>query len=299
MPPTRRVFISGPREVYLGARQKALRAAILGEVMKLGYEATAFGTPEGGTGLAKRTPWNREEALEAMRGCVGVVLLGFPLWRTRDGDRDMGLATEYCHYEAALAAALDLPILALLETGTAGRGAFDPRAGTPVLDIPADATPDWVTGPEFQRFLAAWADQLAQRRDVFLGYCSAAKRVAARVRAALEADGITVIDWARDFRKAGSILSEIEAAAVRCSAAILLFTRDDELEKSGVAMPRDNVLLEAGYFMRAKGKQRVLIAREEGARMPADLGGDIYVPFKRGRTDALLEGVRQFIRDRL
>jgi hypothetical protein len=295
----RRVFISGPREKYLDARTKALRAAVLGEISRLGYEPTAFGTPEGGTGLAKRTPWNRQEALQAMRRCVGAVLLGFPYWRARNSESETGLVTEYCHYEAALAAALDLPILALLEAGTAGRGAFDPRAGTPVLEVPADATADWVAGAEFQNFAGAWVDQLRERRDVFLGYSSAAKRIALAVRKDLEVAGITVIDWARDFRKAGSILTEIEAAAARCSAAILLFTRDDKLADAKVAMPRDNVLLEAGYFTRAKGKERVLIAREEGAKMPADLGGDIHVPFKRGKTDALLEGVRDFIRERL
>jgi predicted nucleotide-binding protein len=39
------------------------------------------------------------------------------------------------------------------------------------------------------------------------------------------------------------------------------------------AVPRDNVLFEAGYFIQAKGKDRVLIVREAGAKMPADLGG--------------------------
>jgi predicted nucleotide-binding protein len=41
------------------------------------------------------------------------------------------------------------------------------------------------------------------------------------------------------------------------------------------ASPRDNVVFEAGVFVNAKGKDRVLIVREEGSKMPADLGGDI------------------------
>ena len=45
-------------------------------------------------------------------------------------------------------------------------------------------------------------------------------------------------------------------------------------------MPRDNVVFEAGYFNAAKGKCRVLIVREVGAKMPADLGGDIYASLK-------------------
>lgn len=39
---------------------------------------------------------------------------------------------------------------------------------------------------------------------------------------------------------------------------------------------RDNVVFEAGYFAQAKGKDRVRSVREQGAKMPADLGGDIY-----------------------
>ncbi|WP_447603718.1 TIR domain-containing protein [Nitrospira sp. Nam80] len=35
------------------------------------------------------------------------------------------------------------------------------------------------------------------------------------------------------------------------------------------------VVFEAGYFASAKGKKRVLIIRQSGTKMPADLGGDI------------------------
>jgi predicted nucleotide-binding protein len=42
------------------------------------------------------------------------------------------------------------------------------------------------------------------------------------------------------------------------------------------AVPRDSVVFEAGYFSVLKGKSRVLIVLESGAKMPADLGGDIY-----------------------
>ena len=37
------------------------------------------------------------------------------------------------------------------------------------------------------------------------------------------------------------------------------------------------MLLEAGYFTQARGKERVAIIREAGAKMPADLGGIIYL----------------------
>ena len=301
MPVVRRVFVSGPREKYLDARTAGLRRAVLGEIEKLGYQVTAFGTLTGGAGLAARETWNRNEAIEAMLRCVGAVLLGFPYWRVTEEGRPKGLVTEYCHYEGALASMLGLPILALLESGTSERGAFDPRAGTPVIDVPADATAEWVATSDFQNFLANWYEQVKQRRDVFLGYTTSAAHAAMAIRDALEAAGVTVIDWARDFRMAGSILSEIQNAAARCSGAVLLFTRDESLEQGTPdgTPPRDNVLLEAGYFASAKGKERVLIVREPGAKMPADLGGDIYASFRPGEEAALLVNVMRFVRDRL
>ena len=61
-------------------------------------------------------------------------------------------------------------------------------------------------------------------------------------------------------------------------------------------MPRDNVVFEAGYFIHAKGKDRVLVVREEGAKMPADLGGDIYASLPdRNHIGPILESLRRFV----
>jgi hypothetical protein len=76
-----------------------------------------------------------------------------------------------------------------------------------------------------------------------------------------------------------SILAQIEEAASRCNAGIFLFTKDDDLVDNGqpdTSAPRDNVVFEAGYFIGLRGKRNVLIVREQGSKMPADLGGDIY-----------------------
>src|SRR5262249_20090849 len=89
----------------------------------------------------------------------------------------------------------------------------------------------------------------------------------------------SVLDWRTDFEPATSILNQIEEASRRCRAGIFLFTKDDPLSDSKAkdrAVPRGNVVFEPGYFSALKGKSRVLIVRETGAKMPADLGGDIY-----------------------
>jgi predicted nucleotide-binding protein len=89
-------------------------------------------------------------------------------------------------------------------------------------------------------------------------------------------------------------------AALRSAAApgIFLFTRDDDLAATPFgpeAVPRDNVVFEAGYFIHSKGKERVLVIREEGAKMPADLGGDIYASLPdRDHIGPILESLRRF-----
>ena len=48
-----------------------------------------------------------------------------------------------------------------------------------------------------------------------------------------------------------------------------------------------------------KRVESVLIVREPVAKMPADLGGDIYASLRPGEEAALLVDVMQFVRDRL
>jgi predicted nucleotide-binding protein len=57
---------------------------------------------------------------------------------------------------------------------------------------------------------------------------------------------------------------------------------------------------EAGYFVNSKGNDRVLIIREEGAKMPADLGGNIYVHLADRKNTAAIEStLRDFFERRL
>lgn len=87
-----------------------------------------------------------------------------------------------------------------------------------------------------------------------------------------------MLDWKADFAPSNMILNRIKEAASYCSSAVFLFTKDDPIESAPNQMaPRDNVVFEAGFFCHAKGQQRVLIIREKGAKMPADLGGNIFV----------------------
>jgi predicted nucleotide-binding protein len=110
--------------------------------------------------------------------------------------------------------------------------------------------------------------------------------------------GVKVRDWQIDFRLASVILDEIEQAAKSCLGGIFLFTADDDLAKGDEshAAPRDNVVFEAGHFMHAVGRERTLIIREAGTKMPADVGGGIYLPLADRNDSSTIESdLRRFI----
>jgi predicted nucleotide-binding protein len=94
-----------------------------------------------------------------------------------------------------------------------------------------------------------------------------------------------------DFRAGASILGELEQARQRCRCGVFLFTEDDPLKGAAdTAAPRDNVVFEAGFFISAKGAERCLIIRQGESKMPADLGGGIYVELERGAGVESIEG---------
>lgn len=80
-------------------------------------------------------------------------------------------------------------------------------------------------------------------------------------------------------------MEEVSSAIEKCRCGLFLFTSDDPLSAdSKYAAPRDNVIFEAGFCYAAKGPLKTIIIREDGAKMPADLGGSIYLSLK-DRTD--------------
>ena len=272
----RRIFISAPRDVRLDPPRIAIKRAIVEEVRNAGYEPQIFLTPEGGEGLAAGAGWSIVEVDRVARRCVGAVLIGLPFWRSTLDDRDVWLPSDYCAYEGAVARTLGLPVLAI-SVGIEARGVFDDHAPVHTVSAPPQDDLSWLQSSRFRGPFARWARDVDDQRDVFLGYCSKSRETAERIQDQLREMGASVLNWEVDFRAGRSILGEIDNARARCSCGIFLFSEDDPLngENGGVA-PRDNVVFEAGYFIGLKGKRNVLIVRETGSKMPADLGGDIY-----------------------
>lgn len=298
---TRRIFVSMPADQWLTEKQNDLKWGVVEEIERLGYVPEIFTNPKGMPGLVSGRAWSRQDADWVMRKCIGAAVIGLPRWvfSTPDGDV-VKLSSEFCQYEGAVAYTLGLPMLVIGQEDVLRRVVFDQSYGVYMRFFPQDTDRTWLDTQDFRVTFKYWKDELAKRRDVFLGYSSSSKGTAQNLKRLLEKEmDVTVLDWATDFSPSRFILNQIEEAAARCSAGIFLFTKDDPITnetQAYKAVPRDNVVFEAGYFIHAKGKEHVLIVLENGAKMPADLGGDIYAPLTdKSDIEPIEDTVRKFI----
>lgn len=277
---TRRIYVSLPADPWLPKNLNDLKWGIVEEIAKLGYLPEIFTNPRGMPGLASAKAWNPRDAGDIARRCIGAAIIGMPRWRFQDTQgQEALLPTEFNHYEGAVAHMLGLPTLVLVQHDVRRRVVFDMSFGGYVGEFPGSGDVDWLHTREFQVPFGYWKALLDQRRDVFLGYCGSSAATADAIKRFLLSLGARVLDWQTDFIPGRTIIDQIQQAAALTNGGIFLFTKDDDLKDRGKpdkSVPRDNVVFEAGYFIGVKGKRSVLIVRESGSKMPADLGGDIY-----------------------
>jgi hypothetical protein len=294
----RRIFFTSPTDEFLTPLGLEIKNRILKRIRAAGYEPQLFFRE----GLPKSMAWSFDNVRAVMQRCSGAVVLGLPRWSIKNDSETVLMPSEFTHYEGAIAHAFQLPVLTVALEGIPDRAVYWRGGGAVIHTIPSKADSSWIDGDEFTSRFSDWLEKLSERRDVFLGYCSAGKLAAQALQLFLAKElNLTVWDWAMDFTGGATILEQIEDAATRCAGGIFLFTNDDQLVgDSFQAAPRDNVVLEAGYFIRAKGKERVLIVREAGAKMPADIGGTVYADLPNQQSTSVVEtAVRKFVENRL
>jgi Predicted nucleotide-binding protein containing TIR-like domain len=300
MPNKPRVYISVADDHHFTNEQRSLKNAILQAIGDQGFELQVFLQ----MGLPAKQAWSFQNANNLMSRCHGAAVLAFAKWRHAQqlNGAIADLPSEYNHFEGALAIAHDVPVLLVTDRTVKTAGITYLGGGMRVHLWPDDRGVEWVRSDDFRRHLLAWADEVMSRRRIFLGYCSRAKPTADALTLYIERElGAKVLNYSMDFRPGQSILEQIENAAKECVCGVFLFTKDDEIAGAETqAAPRDNVIFEAGYFTRAKGKERVLIIREEGTKMPADLRGVVYIWLKNREEIAPIETqIRRFLDDRL
>lgn len=300
MIPKRRIYVSTPLDEHLNQQQLSIKNAILSSLEQEGFEPQEFHV----SGLPADVNWSFQESRKVMNRCDGSLILALvrTVYELQDGHL-VSIPSEYNHYEGALAIANDLPMLIVAEEGMPNRGIVSQGGGLYINYILSGSDSSWVQNSKFKNQFQLWINKVRSRPRVFLGYCSKAKSTADDLTLYLERTlQVSVRNYALDFIPGGTILDEIEKSARECTCGIFLFTKDDPLEGTNTlqAAPRDNVVFEAGFFMNAKGKERTLIIREEGAKMPADVGGNIYLLLKDKKNISTIHlQLSQFLEDRL
>jgi hypothetical protein len=156
-------------------------------------------------------------------------------------------------------------LLVLVQKEVLRRVLFDMSFGGYLGEFGATSDVGWRPEPDFRVPFTYWRSLLAERRDTFLGYSSKSSGTAAAVKRYVESLGTSVLDWYTDFIPGHSIIEQIGHGARRCVGGVFLFTKDDDLAdhaQADLAVPRDNVVFEAGYFVDMEGKHNVLAVRE-------------------------------------
>ncbi|MFC2141042.1 TIR domain-containing protein [Acidobacteriota bacterium] len=293
----KRIYVSVPRDNNLDDRQRALKHAIKKKLRSNELEPQEFHVE----GLPLRTAYTFDAVGDIMARCHGALVLAFARWQDPSGDKRLTMPTVWNHFEGAFAVALKKEILVVTEEHVSEDGITWGGGGQIIVRAPSDAGPEWLEDSYAKHQFGAWIDAVKRVRDVFLAYSSKARATANDLSKFLASRGVSVLDWEIDFTPGGVILDELMVAARSCLGAIMLLTKDDEFFGAETyAAPRDNVIFEMGMFMESKGRERVLVVREEGAKMPADIGGGIYLSLKDRNDIAPIHGkLLNFIEKRL
>lgn len=280
------VSISSPKSEHLSDSQRHFMAKLTELVQAKGLRVL----PDSATtdDLATR--------LSKIRQCQGVVVLGFAQWRGEGVPpvqrKSVVMPSEFSHVAAAMAVAEGRPLLVLRQKSVTERGTFRSGYLPHVVRAPDSLSVDWLAGQEFRLEFDKWASAVMKFKHVFLGYSSQASRTAEKIHSFLaDTLKLRVHDW-RDFRAGDSIWDSIVRAERNTSCGLFLFMADDKLsgDLKGKFAPRDNVVYEAGYFAGAKGRERSLVIRESGAKVPSDLGGILYLELTERSNIAPIEG---------
>ena len=139
----------------------------------------------------------------------------------------------------------------------------------------------------------------------FLGYSGAATGLALEVKDYLREmlPLLRIIDWRWNFQIGQALFAQIEQTSEKCDFAIFLITKDDDLmQPSGTlaSSPRDNIVFEVGFFAARMGMENTLLIVEQGAKLPSDWGGILYIPLKdRADISAVKMMVYSALKDRL
>jgi predicted nucleotide-binding protein len=127
--------------------------------------------------------------------------------------------------------------------------------------------------------------QLPSRNSVFLvhGHDEGAKHGVARF---LEQLGVQPVILQEQINRGMTVIEKFEDFASRAGFAVVLMTPDDfgypaGKEEEKQHRPRQNVVLELGYFAAKLGREKTFVLTKGDVEMPSDVLGLVYEPMDR------------------
>jgi predicted nucleotide-binding protein len=127
--------------------------------------------------------------------------------------------------------------------------------------------------------------QLPKQNSVFLvhGHDEGAKHGVARF---LEQLGVQPVILQEQINRGMTVIEKFEDFASRAGFAVVLMTPDDFGYPSGKEeekqhRPRQNVVLELGYFAAKLGREKTFVLTKGDVEMPSDVLGLVYEPMDR------------------
>lgn len=121
------------------------------------------------------------------------------------------------------------------------------------------------------------------------GHDGEMKQSVARI---IEKQGIEAIILSEQANRGKTIIEKLEGNS-DVGGAVCLFTADDfgreNSEHDDKLRARQNVVLEAGYFMGKLGRDHVVFLADDGIEMPSDLFGIVYTSTSNWEVELLKE----------
>ncbi|MCD9020211.1 nucleotide-binding protein [Cohnella silvisoli] len=115
---------------------------------------------------------------------------------------------------------------------------------------------------------------------VFIGSSVESLKDLRMIARLIEEEGHEPIPWNKPgiFPLGNYLFESLVEVGSQIDAAILIFNEDDQLwyRGDGTKQPRDNVLIEYGFFAGKLGTKRTIICRRGFPKMATDLNGLIY-----------------------
>jgi CAP12/Pycsar effector protein, TIR domain len=269
--------------------QKMVKSELLRAVCEAGFQPQEFLV----SGLPARMQWTFDAANEVMANCEGALVLAMVRHLASDAWGSKGISSEFNNLEGGLAIAQGLPLFVIAEHGVGQRGIVYLGGNRPIVTLSQSTDRAWFKSSSFSSYFDSWCRSVRSRHKIFLGYSSAMGETGVAIREYLTSLGVSVFDWALDWRPGASIVGEVKRSVASSAASIFLFSAADDRSA------RENLIFELGYFARAKSLDRILLI-SDGGGPPGDLAGLATVSL-RERSDfaAIQAHLRGFVHTRL